>query len=683
MADDTRVPSGADATSAPASGGSLRAELLARMGHELRTPLNAIIGFIKLVEEGLYTTEEERRDYLANARQSALTLLDLINNILDLARIEAGRMTLESIELNVADLVEEVAKTLAPEAHAKGVEIDALVDPAIPAHLKSDPMRLRQVLYNLAGNAVKFTDAGMVLLRADLEESEGEVSRVRFTVRDTGIGVPEELKPVIFESFVQTPLRHSERLGGVGLGLSIAKQIVEQMGGAIALESRVSAGSTFWFTLNLPRGRTYGARPRSRPAALEDAPVLLVNPDETVRELYLAKLTAIGARPVAVPSAEAALERLAGTQTGSAPLRAVLMDHHVPRDEMLVFARRVRRESGWYQPDLVHLSIIGAAGDAAALREAGITGFITKPATPAALRGALAALLERHGEQGVRLQAPIRPGEAVLPSGRDRFAHVLVAEDNLVNQKLIHALLSKHGYATRMVGNGREAMEALRRERFDLVLMDVQMPVLDGLAATRAIRQRPESRHLPIIAMTADALDGDRERCLAAGMDDYLPKPIMPDVLDRKLNQWLQRPAGAGSDTATQAAGASPGDAVLDLPHLEAVQAFASDHDPARFAAWVEVFRSEARTALDALARCTTHDDRAALRSAAERLALASAGFGAPELLELARGLSAQAAAASPATLEEQLSRLRTAFRSLDAALAARFGAGAPEPPAA
>ncbi len=678
LAAPAREPAGGTETS---RGGNLRAEMLARMGHELRTPLNAIIGFIKLVEEGLYTNEEERRDYLASARQSALTLLDLINNILDLARLEAGRLTLESVELSVADLIEEVTKTLAPEAHAKGVDIEAFVDPAIPARLKSDLMRLRQVLYNLTGNAVKFTDAGLVLVRAELEENGRETSRVRFAVRDTGIGVPEEQQPLIFESFVQTQMPRSDRTGGVGLGLSIAKQIVEQMGGTIALQSRVNEGSTFSFALDLPRGRTYGSRPRGRPGTLAGARLLLVNPDAGTRELYRDKLAALGAQADAVASSEAALALLAGAQAGAAPIRAVLLDHHLGRDETLVFARRVRRETAWYQPDLVQLAVIGATGDTAPLREAGISAFVTKPAFPSALRGVLAALLERQGVHGFELQGPAAKSEAVpARRGRPRSAQVLVAEDNAVNQKLIQALLSKHGYGTRLVANGREAVEVLRNERFDLVLMDVQMPVLDGLAATRAIRQLPECRALPIIAMTADALDGDRERCLAAGMDDYLPKPIMPDLLSRKLCQWLQ-PAPPEEGRASAAIGPGESEAVLDGVHLESVRAYAGDHDPRRFAAWVALFRAEAEAALALLEGEETRRDPAALRAAAQRLALACAGFGAPRLLALARQLG-EAGGAGPATaLAERVAALRAAYRGVEAALAVRFetpAAGSP-----
>ncbi|HKI98628.1 MAG TPA: response regulator [bacterium] len=686
MADDIREP-GAGSDAAPAGesarGGNLRAEVLARMGHELRTPLNAIIGFIKLVEEGLYTTDEERQDYLANARQSALTLLDLINNILDLARIEAGRLSLESVELNPTELVEGIAKTLAPEAHAKGVDIDAFVDPAIPARLRSDPLRLRQVLYNLAGNAVKFTDEGLVLLRAELEANEHDASRVRFTVSDTGMGVPQELQASIFESFVQKRLPHSDRLGGVGLGLSISKQIVEQMGSSISMKSRLNAGSTFWFTLTLPRGKAYGSRTRGRNADLHGAPVLLVNPDEATRELYVAKLGTIGAQAQGVADTDAALALLAGAQTGPAPMRVVVIDPHLRRDDALVFARRLRREKAWFQPDLVYLSIIGSAGDAALLRDAGVTAFVTKPATPVALRGALAALLERQGPHGVPLAATAGEAEAG-PTAPTRIgtARVLVAEDNAVNQKLIHALLSKHGYETHMVGNGREAVEAVKRGPFDLVLMDVQMPVLDGLAATRAIRERPGSRTLPIIAMTADALDGDRERCLAAGMDDYLPKPIMPDVLHRKLSKWLQRPLPAGVP-APDEEDAALHEPLLNLEHLDAVRAYAWDHDPQRFAQLLAIFRAEAGAALEALGRPDVLADRAALRTAAQRLAGACAGFGAPRLMMLAREAAERADSTEPATLEALLRHLQTAFRGVEAALADRFGPDGESPPAA
>jgi CheY-like chemotaxis protein len=648
------------------------------MGHELRTPLNAIIGFIKLVEDGLYTSEEERRDYLASARESARTLLDLINNILDLARIESGRLKLDSVELNLAELVDEVTRTLAPEAHARGVEIEGSVDPGVPARLQGDPLRLRQVLYNLAGNAVKFTDTGLVLLRVELEHNGREASEVRFTVRDTGAGVPPELQPHIFDSFVQLHESGVGRSGGIGLGLPIARQIVEQMGGSIEFASRLHEGSTFWFTLTLPRGRTYGAGARTQDSELQGARVLLVNPDPETRELYLHKLTQAGADAEAVASSEAAWERLQAAQGGGAPIRSVLLDRHLGRDDLLVLARRIRREQGWYQPDLVHVALIGGAADAGALRDAGVHSFVTKPVTPAGLRNALGALIARHGPRGIAQAAapgPLR-GAAGVPAAR-RFAQILVAEDNAVNQKLIQALLTKQGYGTRIAHNGREAVEAIQHERFDLVLMDVQMPVLDGLAAARAIRQLPQGARVPIVAMTADGLEGDRERCLAAGMDDYLPKPILPDVLRRKLEHWLQQ---AGNGEFPEPAGPGERSTVLDLVHLEAVRAYAGQHDPPRFAAWLHLFRTEAQATLRRMSAADRSDE---IRAAAEHLALVCAGFGAPRLLALARRLATVADLGDREALQPLVHQAQSAFREMEAVLAERFGAGPQQPPAA
>jgi CheY-like chemotaxis protein/HPt (histidine-containing phosphotransfer) domain-containing protein/two-component sensor histidine kinase len=672
----TLPPQPAGAHAEPARGGTLRAEMLARIGHELRAPLNAVIGFIRLVEEGLFNTEAERRDFLASARQSALSMLDLINNILDLARIEAGRLALQTVEFSVAELVEEVAKSLAPEAHAKGVEIDALVDPALPPRLKGDPVRLRQVFTNLAGNAVKFTESGVVLLRVQQEQAGPETCHLRVTVQDTGIGVPAELQATLFDSYVQSANQDLDRRGGgLGLGLAIVRQIVEQMGGSVGLESRPQQGSTFWFTVTLPRGRYYSLRPRPPVPRLDGARLLLLDPRADTAQVLLEKLSRLDVAVRHVAGLDDALGALARAHADGVPIRAVLVNHHLRPDDALVFARRVRRERAWFQPDLVHMTIVGATGAVGALRDAGFTAFLTKPVSVENLGGVLRTLLARQGGAGVPNDESAGEIAQHPPRPQTPPARVLVAEDNPVNQRLLHALLSRQGYVTRLVSNGQEALAALAEQPFDLVLMDVQMPVLDGLAATRAIRAHPAGARVPILALTSDVLDGERERCLAAGMNDCLPKPIVPDVLQHKLSQWLH-PAGNGAAAAHEP--------LLDQAHLDSVHAYVRDTDPARFTSWLVLFRAEVRTALDEIAQAGAACDAPLLRAAARRLALASGGFGAPRLHALAEQLAGSPldGTADDAVTghAELLAGLETTWLDLETELDTRYGGAAQRP---
>ncbi|MCH9044824.1 MAG: response regulator [SAR324 cluster bacterium] len=671
---------GRPAGEAGAAGGTLRGEFLASMGHELRTPLTAIIGFLKLVEDGHYSSEAVRRDYVGNARQSALSLLELINNILDLARLEAGRLTLERVDFDLAELVEEVTKALAPVAHGKGVEIECVVDGAIPGRVKGDRVRLRQVLYNLVGNAVKFTDSGLVLLRAELESSDEKGCHTRFAVTDTGIGVDEALQPLIFESFVQTGHAYLDKLDGVGLGLSISKQIVDQMGGTIRLKSKRDQGSTFWFVVPLERARAEaGERPESD-ATLQSQRVLLLNPDAATRPVYAEKLAALGLASEAVSSSAEAARLLARAEKEHRPVRAVLVDHSMKLEGALVFARRVRRERGSFQPDLVHLSPIGAVSNLQALSDAGYTAYLTKPVMPAGLSGTLGSLFARQSADGVPALQPVEPlSEPAGGSESDQHGiRVLVVEDNPVNQKLMNALLSRKGYVTTLVSNGQEAVDAVARTHFDLVLMDVQMPVMDGLTATRAIREQFGQDDLPIIAMTAGATDGDRERCIGAGMNDYVAKPIMPDILERKMREWIHTAtAGQGKFAAGNLAPA-PVLPALDLPHLEGVRAYANAHAAGRFEEWVGLFVAELRQAMGDLATARRRGDRPAAREATRRIFLVCGGFGAPHLRELAREMRQEMQQApdehARARLQDLLPEMESAWRGMERELKQRFG---------
>ncbi|MCH8077151.1 MAG: response regulator [SAR324 cluster bacterium] len=643
--------------------GSLELDFLARMGHELRTPLNAIIGFVRLVEEEQYSSEEERRDYLANARTSAHSLLELINNILDLAAIEAGKLELKSIPVNLSELVEEVTRTLAPGAHSKGVEIDCLAHWALRRDLLGDPVRLRQVLFNLAGNAVKFSPSGLVLIRAEMLESGAKSCRVRLSVEDHGIGIAKEWHEAIFDSFVQNPGPAPGQFPGVGLGLAISKQIVEQMQGSIGLTSELREGSTFWVELTLDTGGSSTSQPASEgPPPLEGIDLLLLNPNSELNRVYGEKLAMLGAEVQLAPTPQEALALLAAQWRGGQPFQVVMIDHRIEPEDAIQFARSVRGETGRYQPDLVYLSPTGIVPESQRMIESGITAFLTKPLTFWQLEDALQGLLSRHEENGapptvLRAVTQRDSGSLAFDPGQVRL---LVAEDNLVNQKLIHALLSKQGIKVQMAQNGREAVEMVRRQDFDLVLMDVQMPEMDGLTATREIRRIKDGQALPIIALTAESLTVDVERCIAAGMNDHLAKPIMPDLLKQKLSKWLD-PAKKGKRRSGDWRQFAPYEQFpsMDLDQMSAIHDYAAQHNPGSFENWVRSYLDELPRQLEALSQAREERDWELVHHTAQALRMGAAGFGAPRLNAMAREMGNHARNRSAMLVNELFPFLR------------------------
>ena len=645
QSDANREPGpGEDQETAPggdARKGSFGLDFLARMGHELRTPLNAIIGFVSLVEEEKYANDEERRDFLGNARSSAHLLLDLINNILDLAAIEAGKLELKSIPVNLSELVEEVTRTLAPGAHSKGVEIDCLVDRALRGEVLGDPVRLRQVLFNLAGNAVKFSPSGLVLIRAERVESGAHSCKVRLSVVDHGIGIAKEWHGAIFDSFVQKPGPAPDIDRGVGLGLAISKQLVDQMQGRIGLESELGKGSTFWVELTLDTTGASPSRPdNAGPPPLEGINLLLLGPNEELNKVYGEKLAVLGAEAHLAPTPQEAFALLAAHWRGGRPFQLVLIDHQMQPENAMQFARSVRGENGRYQPDLIYLSPTGVIQQSQLMIESGITAFLTKPLTYWQLEDALRGLLSRHEENGVPptvLRAVTRRDSGSLTFDPSRV-RLLVAEDNAVNQKLIHALLSKQGIQVQMAQNGREAVEMVQRQEFDLVLMDIQMPEMDGLTATREIRRFKDAHALPIIALTAESLTVDVERCIAAGMNDHLAKPIMPDLLNQKLSEWLD-PAQKGKRKSGDWRQFAPYEQFpsLDLDHMSAIHDYAAQHDPETFDNWVRSYLDELSLQLEALSQSREERDWEWVYDTAQALRMGAAGFGAPRLNAMAR----------------------------------------------
>jgi signal transduction histidine kinase/DNA-binding response OmpR family regulator/HPt (histidine-containing phosphotransfer) domain-containing protein len=656
-----------------------KSAFLATMSHEIRTPMNGVLGMTEMLLGTPLT--EAQRNYTRLVKRSGEHLLVIINDILDFSKIEAGKLTIEYINFNLWDLLEDIHTVYTPQAQNKGIALDFDIANDIPVAICGDPNRLRQIMANLLGNAIKFTEQGRIEARVRMASEDSQAVMLRFEVHDTGIGIPREARGRLFEAFSQADDSTTRKFGGTGLGLAISRQLVELMGGAIGVDNAAKQGSVFWFTVSFDKRRVdpdaSGADASGRQQhLLAGMRVLVVDEDETTRialERHLAtwELACEGA-----DSARAALERLAARARAGEPFDAAIINMELTESSGLLLAATIKADPLMRPTRLILLSPERLAADPVQRREAGVAYQLIEPARAADLFACLGTRA-----RGLTAPAPqfLPPPPAPRGEGTARIRRVLLAEDNPVNVEVAKAMLESLGLQTQVAQNGLEALEAVRRTSFEAVLMDCQMPLMDGFAATAAIRSDEQGaglpRTLPIIAITANALQGDREACLAAGMDDYLSKPFTQAELAGVIGRWIALPL-SGSVHHGEAEPTLPPEVreviqrdVINARALDNIRALSQQGGDALVQKVVQAYVGDAPQHLRTLRQAVVGQDADTVRRVAHSLKSASANVGAEILARLCKNLEQMGRNASVTGAAALLTDMEDEFQAVQQSL--------------